>query len=97
MVLLKYHTVFKGHILFPQFIRQIRYELVNLDISFGIGFGKINEISNNMSSWKMNGPAFYYAREALKEIEKDDKFKTKFKSDNKIDEAINSIQILIPT
>ena len=90
-------AVFKGHILFPQFIRQIRYELVKLDMRFGIGFGNINEISNNMSSWNMNGPAFYYAREALEEIEKDDKFKTKFKSNNKIDEAINTIQFLIDT
>ena len=90
-------AVFKGHILFPKFIRQIRYKLINLDMRFGIGFGNINEINNNMSSWNMNGPAFYYAREALEEIEKDNKYKTRFKSNNKIDEAINTIQFLIDT
>lgn len=90
-------AVFKGHMSFPKFIRQIRYKLLNLDIRFGIGFGNIDEKSDEISSWSMNGPAFYYAREALESIEKDNIYKTRFKSDNQIDEAINTILYLIDT
>ncbi len=88
-------AVFKGYASFPQFLRQVRYKLLNIDIRFGIGLGKIDKKSDEISPWSMNGPAFYYAREALEDIEKDDKFKTKFKSDNQIDGAINTILYLI--
>lgn len=88
-------AVFKGAVQFPKLIRQIRYRLLNIDIRFGIGFGEIDEKNDEISSWKMNGPAFYYAREALENTEKTNKFKTRFKSKNKIDEAINTLLFLI--
>ncbi|RAK04159.1 SatD family protein [Halanaerobium saccharolyticum] len=84
-------AVFKGNLTFPNLIRQIRYKLNNIDIRFGIGFGEINEEISEINSWSMNGPAFHNARESLKEIEVDNKFKTIFKSDYKIDEAINTL------
>ena len=90
-------AVFRGYISFPQFIRQIRYILLNIDIRFGIGFGNIDEKSDEMSSWNMNGSAFYYAREALEKIEKENIFKTRFKSNSQIDKAINTILYLIDT
>lgn len=88
-------AVFKGNLAFPNLIRQIRYKLNNIDIRFGIGFGEINEEISEINSWSMNGPAFHNARESLKKIEENNKFKTIFKSDYKIDEAINTLLFLI--
>jgi|SRR6056297_1938226 len=88
-------AVFRGSLVFPNLIREIRYKLNNIDIRFGIGFGEINEENFEINSWNMNGSAFHNARESLEEIEKDNKFKTIFKSGYKIDEAINTLLFLI--
>ena len=90
-------AVFKNYIPFPKLIRQIRYELLPLEIRFGIGFGEINEDINQDNSWNMNGTAFYNARKALKIVDENRTFYTQFVSNSKIDEAINTILYLIDT
>ncbi len=90
-------AVFKNYIPFPKLIRQIRYELLPLEIRFGIGFGEINNEGYQDNSWNMNGTAFYHARKALKIVDEKRKFYTQFVSNKKIDEAINTILYLIDT
>lgn len=91
-------TVFEGNISFPIFLRQIRYILRPLNIRFGIGYGDINEMGDGVNSWTMNGTAFHYARESIDYLDKNNKFITRFKSNNCIiDEAINTILYLIDT
>ena len=93
-------AIFQGKLNFPAFIRQVRYIFRPMEIRFGIGFGKINDINdikNISDSWTLNGPAFHYARESLELLENSKKFKTSFMSNNQIDEAINTILFLIDT
>ncbi|NLJ83550.1 MAG: hypothetical protein GX336_01400 [Halanaerobiaceae bacterium] len=93
-------ALFKGYLAFPGFIRQVRYILRPMELRLGIGYGKINEvneITKISDSWTLNGPAFHYARESLEAIDNSDQFKTRFMSNNEIDEAINTILFLIDT
>ena len=93
-------ALFKGKIAFPGFIRQVRYIMRPLELRFGIGFGEINQVSEMTDirdSWALNGPAFHFARESLEALESENRFKTRFMSNNEIDEAINTILFLIDT
>lgn len=90
-------TVFEEKIELPKFLRRVRYKLKPLEIRFGIGYGKIEGDFNDSNSWNMSGSAFYNAREALNNINKNEEPKTMFISNNKIDQAINTILFLIDT
>lgn len=88
-------AVFKGYISFPRLIRQIRYLIRPLKVRFGIGFGEIQEKSQDNNSWNMNGTAFHYARESLDKIAGEGLLQTIFTSNSEYDEAVNTILLLI--
>jgi hypothetical protein len=56
----------------PQLIRHLRYLCLPLQLRVAVGIGAIDGSGMNfgVSSWEMNGPAFYAARNALDQLQK---------------------------
>ena len=88
--------VLTGFFVYPQLVRQLRYLLLPYKLRIGIGIGTIMGVGTADTSWKMNGPAFYYAREALEGTEESRLSRTMLKSEFEfIDQMVNTLYLLI--
>ncbi|MGD8401573.1 MAG: SatD family protein [Bacillota bacterium] len=56
----------------PRLIRHLRYLCLPLQLRVAVGIGIIDDLGTDcgVSSWEMNGPAFYAARNALDQMKK---------------------------
>lgn len=64
------------------------------DIRLGIGVGSIDDMRENVSSWELNGEAFYFARDAIDEIKNKKKKEIEYRvtiktNNNELDKTIN--------
>lgn len=75
-------------------IRKIRYSLFPLKLRIGLGIGDVDAIKGN-NSYKLNGEAFYKARNAIESIKKLKSDSTKLSSDFKLlDLSFNTIMLI---
>ena len=82
----------------PALLRQLRYFCLPLKLRIGIGWGRITSGLGVKSSWQMDGPAFYRARQALEEVKKDWRLHTMLVSgDQAFDQAVNALFTLYDT
>ena len=66
-------AVFENIQKLPKIIRNLRYYCRPFQLRIGIGIGDILEIdkcNKNISSWDMNGKAFYLARDSMDKLDK---------------------------
>ena len=87
--------VYTGTFSSPNLLRQLRYICQPLQLRVGIGIGRVTSGLDARSSWEMNGPAFYRARQALDEVKKERHLLTKLVSgDQNFDQFLNALLAL---
>lgn len=82
----------------PALLRHLRYICRPLELRIGIGIGRVTSGLEAKSSWEMNGPAFYRARQALDQVKKERHSLTKLVSgDSNFDQLLNALLTLYDT
>lgn len=90
--------VLDGWLKAPEIIRNLKYTCRPMNLRIGIGFGSEEEENIRPSSWEMNGPAFYHARSALEELDRQKGYYSIIKSGiSDFDNFINCIMLLVDT